>query len=163
MRSVHDPCRKVFFRQVALITLTRQACSAGYSHHQEDIMPEQETHARVQTSESVKDVQAQDGSVLLDIAQGTCYSLNPVGARIWQMLKAGADADSIVATLATEFDVSRHELYEDVKEFIQNLQTQKLLTAEPACPATDGGSWILKPFRRMLSVIRPWDADKPGK
>ena len=36
---------------------------------------------------SVRETASEDGAVLLDIEQGICFSLNPVGLKIWELLK----------------------------------------------------------------------------
>src|ERR1039458_8095163 len=35
----------------------------------------------------VRETASEDGAVLLDVEQGVCFSLNPVGLRIWELLK----------------------------------------------------------------------------
>src|SRR2546423_7552409 len=47
------------------------------------------TEPVIKLSENVRETITQDGAVLLDIEQGLCFSMNPVGARIWEMLKQG--------------------------------------------------------------------------
>ena len=36
---------------------------------------------------SVRETASEDGAVLLDIEQGICFSLNPVGLKIWELLE----------------------------------------------------------------------------
>ena len=55
-------------------------------------------------SKSVRETINQDGAVLLDIHQGLCFSMNPVGARIWEMLKQGYPPAAIVDGLEKEFE-----------------------------------------------------------
>ncbi|HZE71043.1 MAG TPA: PqqD family protein [Pyrinomonadaceae bacterium] len=74
----------------------------------------------------VRDVQTADGVALLDIHQGTCFSLNPVGVRIWNMLKLQSSINEMSASIAAEFDVVEQQVRADVVEFIQRLDERGL-------------------------------------
>jgi hypothetical protein len=88
-------------------------------------------------SQSVRHSETQDGSVLLDIRQGLCFSINPVGSRIWSMIQEGQSFDGIVDSLTTEFGVPRQQICTDVMEFATMLQEHGLLLsgAERVAPA----------------------------
>jgi coenzyme PQQ synthesis protein D (PqqD) len=75
----------------------------------------------------VRETASEDGAVLLDIEQGTCFSLNPVGLRIWELLKRRCSLDQIADTLAQDFSVPRAQLLSDAAEFIQALETKHLI------------------------------------
>jgi len=91
-----------------------------------------ENESKLTPSDSVRVVQNQDGAVLLDIRQGLCLSMTHVGVKIWDLLRRNSTVEQITEALATEFSVSRQQLYEDVIAFINDL-TQKglLLTGKP--------------------------------
>ena len=76
---------------------------------------------------SVRETANQDGAVLLDIEQGICFSLNPVGLRIWELLKLHYSVDQIVQALAKDFPVPPSQLHTDVQEFINALEAKRLL------------------------------------
>lgn len=61
-------------------------------------------------SGGIREVISEDGAVLLDIEQGICFTLNPVGLKIWQLLKQGKSVDAVVDALANEFEIPRHQL-----------------------------------------------------
>lgn len=66
---------------------------------------------------------------LLDMSQpGYPYRkplpLNEMGARIWNMLEKGLDAEEITAGLAVEYGISQEEVGKDVREFCQQLKQQ---------------------------------------
>ena len=48
----------------------------------------------------VREVTSEDGGVLLEVEQGICFSLNPVGLRIWKLLKERRSVGQIVDALA---------------------------------------------------------------
>jgi hypothetical protein len=78
-------------------------------------------------SPSVRQTASEDGAVLLDIEQGICFSLNPVGLRIWELLKARYNVDQIADTLTAEFPVPRSQLVVDIREFLQALENKHLV------------------------------------
>jgi Coenzyme PQQ synthesis protein D (PqqD) len=82
----------------------------------------------IRLSKSVRETINQDGAVLLDIKQGLCFSMNPVGAKIWEMLKQGCPPEAIVDGLEKEFEgVSRGELEMDVTDFLNVLHQRRLI------------------------------------
>jgi Coenzyme PQQ synthesis protein D (PqqD) len=83
----------------------------------------------VRISDMVRGISNQDGAVLLDIEQGLCFSMNPVGARIWELLKQGCTPVAIIDNLEKEFDgVARSQLEMDVTDFLNELHTRRLIT-----------------------------------
>lgn len=75
----------------------------------------------------VRETASEDGAVLLDVEQGICFSLNPVGLRIWELLKRRCSLDQIADTLAQNFSVPRAQLLSDAAEFIEALETKHLI------------------------------------
>ena len=75
----------------------------------------------------VREVSSEDGAVLLDLEQGVCFSLNPVGLKIWELLKKGCSLEQIADALGREFPVSRPQLVSDATEFIAALEAKQLI------------------------------------
>jgi hypothetical protein len=75
----------------------------------------------------VRETVSEDGAVLLDIEQGICFSLNPVGLRIWELLKKRCSLDQIADALAQEFPVPRDQILSDASEFIEALEAKHLI------------------------------------
>lgn len=75
----------------------------------------------------VREVTSEDGAVLLDVEQGVCFSLNPVGLKIWELLKKGCSLEQIADALGQEFPVSRPQLVSDASEFIAALEAKQLI------------------------------------
>lgn len=90
-------------------------------------MSKPEMIADVLIAPSVREVASEDGAVLLDVEQGICFSLNPVGLRIWESLKGQSSLNQITDTLAQEFSVPRSQLLSDVVEFIEALEAKQLV------------------------------------
>jgi hypothetical protein len=74
--------------------------------------------------------QVGEDTVILDLAGGTYYGLDPVGARIWQMMGEGKSLEEICDTLLVEYDVTREVLLRDVLELTDKLHSQKLISIE---------------------------------
>src|SRR5579872_3556561 len=90
-------------------------------------MSEPATITEFTIAPGVRQTMSQDGAVLLDIEQGICFSLNPVGLRIWELLKQGQPIDKVADTLANEFPVPRDQILADTQEFISALEAKHLV------------------------------------
>jgi hypothetical protein len=55
------------------------------------------------------------------------FVLNPVGSRIWELLRSPTTADRIAEAVAGEFAVSRHDAAADVGEFLDVLGARGLI------------------------------------
>jgi hypothetical protein len=113
----------------------------------------------VRPSDSVREAHNQDGAVLLDVHQGVCFSLNPVGVKIWTLLKQQYSLDQIAKSLASEFALPEEKLCQDVVEFVRSLKAQRLVvsndaSAEPgsAADGSDGNGGRVKWWHRLI----PW-------
>jgi hypothetical protein len=94
----------------------------------------------------VRETASDDGAVLLDIEQGICFGLNPVGLKIWELLKTHHSVDEIADDLAQDFLVSRSQLLCDVVEFLQSLEAKRLIRR----------SGHTVPTRSWLTRVFPW-------
>jgi Coenzyme PQQ synthesis protein D (PqqD) len=103
-------------------------------------------------SNSVKVAETADGAVLLDIRQGLCFSINPVGAIIWKHIREGCDSSQIAQYVVQAFDIPAEQARNDVQEFIEDLK-QKQLVHERGGAANDGGlrRKVTKLFLRVFS------------
>lgn len=71
--------------------------------------------------------QVGDETVILDLASGTYFGLDPVGARIWQLMGEGKTLSEICDTMLDEYEVTRDALERDVIELAQELSAQGLI------------------------------------
>lgn len=89
--------------------------------------------SRMWPSSSVREVQNQDGAVLLDIRQRICLSMTPVTIDIWQKLKQNWEVDQIAESLALRFpEVPRTQILDDVTAFLIELERKGLLLSNEA-------------------------------
>jgi hypothetical protein len=92
----------------------------------------------------VREVTSEDGAVLLDVQQGICFSLNPVGLRIWKLLKERSSREQIVESLAQEFSVPKFQLLSDVDEFVAALEAQHLVQQRGPDGASTKKGWFAR-------------------
>ena len=90
-------------------------------------MSEQGNNFELKVAQGVRETVNQDGAVLLDIEQGLCFGLNPVGTRIWEMLKDGRSVDEISDALEQEFHVPRAQILSDISDFLEQLAKMRLV------------------------------------
>lgn len=74
--------------------------------------------------------QVGDETVILDLGSGMYFGLDPVGARIWQLLGDGCGLHDVVTTLVGEFDVAEDRLRRDVDALVTELVTRGLVEAQ---------------------------------
>lgn len=82
----------------------------------------------VEIRPSVTAILNEEGSVLLDLQAGRYYSLNPVGACIWECIQQGHDCAAIEASLGRKYNVDADRARTDVERFISTLLARGLVT-----------------------------------
>lgn len=65
--------------------------------------------------------------VILNLGDGIYYSLDEVGARIWQMLASPVTLRTICDTIEAEYDVARAECEQDVRALVGTLASRGLV------------------------------------
>ena len=71
--------------------------------------------------------QVGDETVILDLASGTYYGLDPVGARIWQLMTEGQTLAQVCETMLAEYEVTREAIECDVLALVQTLADKQLV------------------------------------
>lgn len=89
---------------------------------------------RLRASEDVA-ARALDGeAVLLDLASGTYFGLNEVGARIWELLEGEITVGALRRTLLDEFEVEERDLDADLAHMLADLEARGLVRRVGAPP-----------------------------
>lgn len=70
-------------------------------------------------------------AVVLDLASGRYFGLDPVGTRIWELIASGSTLRDVQHALLAEFDVSPAALESDLLEFAGQLLDRRLLQPRP--------------------------------
>jgi hypothetical protein len=78
-------------------------------------------------SEEVLSQEVNGETVLLDLDGESYFSLNEVGTRIWQLLKAEQCVADTLETISEEYDVSREQLENDVGDLLGKLADAGLI------------------------------------
>jgi len=65
--------------------------------------------------------------VILDLASGTYFGLDPVGARVWELMTDGLTLGEICTQMLEEYEVSRDDLERDVLSLATELRDQHLI------------------------------------
>ncbi len=68
-------------------------------------------------------------TVILDLASGTYFGLDPVGARIWQLLSEGKTLAEICVVMLAEYDVSSEDIERDVLSLAEELHAKQLISS----------------------------------
>ena len=71
--------------------------------------------------------QVGDETVILDLAGGTYFGLDPVGARIWQLITEGRTLVQVCDAMIAEYEVSREVIERDVLALVQTLLDKSLV------------------------------------
>jgi hypothetical protein len=88
--------------------------------------------------EQVMARQVGEETVILDLASGTYFGLDAVGARIWQLASEGRTLEEVCAVLVEEYDVGAQQLERDVDELANELAAHGLVRRLAAdCHTTD--------------------------
>ena len=72
-----------------------------------------------------------EGIAVLNLRSNTYFSLDPVGATVWNALVEGADLGAIVAAVVEEFDVAPETCRADVEGFLAELAGSQLIESTP--------------------------------
>ena len=77
--------------------------------------------------ESVMARRVGEETVILDLASGTYFGLDPIGARIWQLMTEGRTLAQICDAIQTEYEVGRPAAEQDLLALAGDLQAHGLI------------------------------------
>ena len=69
----------------------------------------------------------EDGAVLLHLGSGQYHTLNPVGARIWELLETPMSEAELTRQIVAEFEADDAAVAQDVKTFLGELLNRELV------------------------------------
>jgi len=73
--------------------------------------------------------QVGDETVILHLGSCTYYSLDSVGARIWQLIEEGRTLKEICDVVVDEYEVLREDVERDIRSLINDLLAHDLVGA----------------------------------
>ena len=68
-----------------------------------------------------------DEAAILNLKSGTYYGLDPVGARIWQLIQDPRTVADIHALIVAEYDVDATQCAVDLLAFLEELASEGLV------------------------------------
>jgi hypothetical protein len=68
--------------------------------------------------------------VILDLAHGEYFALDPIGSRLWVALEQGKSIEQVAAEIVQEYDVSAETAAADLAALLDDLVRRGLLVAE---------------------------------
>ena len=73
--------------------------------------------------------QVGEETVILDVASGTYFGVDPVGTRIWELIGEDKTLAEIYEVMLKEYDVPREDLERDTINLIEHLLAKELISA----------------------------------
>lgn len=74
----------------------------------------------------------EDEVVMMNIDQGSYFSLKGPSARVWQLLQDPTSLQDMQDLLTTEYDVSVHQCHAELRDLMAKLCDKKLVHIVPA-------------------------------
>ena len=68
-----------------------------------------------------------DEEVILDLASGTYYGLNPVGRCVWSFIQSPHTVRAVCDHIQSEFDVDRERVEHDVTALLDEMRGEELV------------------------------------
>jgi hypothetical protein len=90
--------------------------------------------AMIKISEHLRASHNTDGAIVLDVAKGKIYGLNPVASRVLGLLALDRSPDQIAAEISREFAVDLATAHRDVEEFLGQLAKYRLIRQTGQAP-----------------------------
>ncbi len=69
-----------------------------------------------------------DEAAILNLKTGIYYGLDPIGARIWNLIQKPRQLNEILETLLNEYEVEKNRCQEDLIELLEQLAEKELVT-----------------------------------
>jgi Coenzyme PQQ synthesis protein D (PqqD) len=73
-----------------------------------------------------------DESAILNLKNTVYYGLNPVGARVWNLLQQARTVGELRDTLLDEYEVEEFQCERDLIELLERMRTEGLIQVQTA-------------------------------
>lgn len=87
-------------------------------------------NSRVSVAQDVVSCDLVEEAAILNLKDGVYYGLNPVGARIWNLIQKPREVSDILDILVDEYDVERDVCQMDLMELLEQLLDKQLVKIE---------------------------------
>jgi hypothetical protein len=68
-------------------------------------------------------------AIIINLANGVYYSMDKVGAFVWDLLQAGYTLEEVITAVTARYDVSREQAASNVIELVHELVQENLVVA----------------------------------
>jgi hypothetical protein len=68
-------------------------------------------------------------AIIINLANGVYYSMDKVGAFVWDLLQAGHTLENVIAAVVGHYDISREQAESNVQELVQELVQENLVVS----------------------------------
>jgi hypothetical protein len=86
----------------------------------------------VRASSNQVSSQLGDEAVILNVENGVYYGLNPVSARIMELLAEPRPLSDILTTILDEYEVSEEQAWSDLVNLLEKMAEQNLVETDPS-------------------------------
>ncbi len=117
-------------------------CEPDILGNSESKMPNTENEIRLSSvvvcAEENLSCDLQGEAVILNLKSGTYFGLNPLGARIWELIKEPAKVSDVHQELLKEYEVDPSQCEMELLSFLKQLQANDLIEVQgPTEPDTE--------------------------
>jgi hypothetical protein len=79
-------------------------------------------------------------AIIINLANGVYYSMDKVGACVWDLLQAGHTIEAVITEVTRRYDVAREQAESNVRDLVQELVEENLVvsTENGAAAPMDG-------------------------
>jgi hypothetical protein len=102
----------------------------GWSYLREVSMSRLTLDSTVRRSPDVVFRELDGEAVLVNLNRGTCFTLDRVGTRIWQLLGQPSSLSDILQELTSEFEVEEAAAANDLLDVVADLVARELVASE---------------------------------
>ena len=88
----------------------------------------------IEISASVQFVRVEGDFVLMDLAAGLYFGLDPVASHIWQSLSDHGDPDQAAAALSRDYAVAPDQALADIETWVAELESKGLVRRRSVAP-----------------------------
>jgi|SRR5262245_52097649 len=68
-------------------------------------------------------------AIIINLASGIYYSIDKVGALIWEMIENGQTLQETLSAIVARYDVSEEQAQSDIEQLVNDLLQENLVTA----------------------------------
>jgi Coenzyme PQQ synthesis protein D (PqqD) len=68
-------------------------------------------------------------AIIINLANGVYYSMDKVGAIVWDLLQSGYTLEEVILAITDDYDVSREEAESNVRQLVEELLQENLIVS----------------------------------